>query len=330
MNARRVSLWSILGFTAALAVGVGTAMAGKPPPPPPPVDGGVVYFVRLGLVHSMNSDGSAKTALPAGIAGTFNLAAPSRALHGGHRWFLTRRNLSSGETYPNSVIPRREVFAVRDDSAVVTQLTSQPDLMPSNPVRWAPGDAAISWPAQRWVDGVMGAPSIYRSTLVYDAEGNVTGLASQPANPAVPMANVWDHDWSPNGARLVVVSASVLWLVELASGGGTALPTSVAASAPAWSPDGTRIAFKSGATIRSVSIAGSSETTIFPQPANTSTLVYSPRWSPNGTHLVFNLTASGRYDIYRVASGGGSTTNLTADLDTAPSGGNAALMQDWR
>ena len=320
-------------IAGAFALSIGVATAGKPPPPPPPpVDGGIVYFNRLGLVHSMNPDGTAKTALPAGIFGQFNVASPSRELHGGHRWFLTMLNIP-GESFPNG-IARREVFAVRDDAAVVTQLTFQADLLPGNALRWAPGDAEISWPSQRWVGGAFGTYGIYRATLNYDVDGNVTCLASQPASPATSLTDAFWHDWSPDGTRMVVnVGSSALWLVDLSSLATTRLTTSVSARECVWSPDGTRIAFRGGQTsktansIRSISVAGSDELTIV-SSTNLSGGVSAPSWSPNGTHLVFTLLGGGRQDAHRVAAGGGSSTNLTADLDT--SSGKSAYPQSWR
>ncbi len=60
--------------------------------------GGIIYFRHAGVLQTMNSDGSNKTPLPAGVDGE-----PSRDLHGSHRWFLQLRDIPA-EFYPVFVV----------------------------------------------------------------------------------------------------------------------------------------------------------------------------------------------------------------------------------
>ena len=58
--------------------------------------GGTIYFSSSGTMFTMNSDGTNKSALPAGVQGV-----PSRQAHGGHTWFVTMVAIP-GESYPGS------------------------------------------------------------------------------------------------------------------------------------------------------------------------------------------------------------------------------------
>ncbi|MHC4579770.1 MAG: hypothetical protein ACYTED_20520, partial [Planctomycetota bacterium] len=83
----------LLGFLVMLVLGAGLALAkkgGKPPPDPePPLDSGTIYFYLSGTIHQMDPDGTNVTALSSQLyAGDWDLAEPSKALHGGERWFL--------------------------------------------------------------------------------------------------------------------------------------------------------------------------------------------------------------------------------------------------
>ncbi len=116
--------------------------------------GGTICYRYQNLTWTMNSDGTGKTALPSAV-GVYGVA--SRALHGGHRWFLQTLAIP-GETCPSGQ-PRYELFAVRDDgeSSVTGQLTNEPALERNGatPYRctWKPGDGQISMVARRWSGG---------------------------------------------------------------------------------------------------------------------------------------------------------------------------------
>ena len=327
-----------IGTVAALALafGIGAAEAGKPggggggPGGGSGVDTGLVYYYTANTqtTWSMNPDGSGKTALPAAVR-SVGRGQVSRALHAGHRWFLCQQKFA-GELYPGgeSTDVRKELFAVRDDGAVVRQLTFQTNLE-SFGARWSPGDTAISWEARRWPDGgwaggVRDPVQLYTSAVTFDGNGDVLGLASQPAAPTVSLSGVGSHDWSPDGSRLVAATIGIpraLWIVELGSGAATQLTTAADPMSPAWSPDGTRIAFEGlDGTLRTIGPDGAGESVLISRKGKDSdSLRFSaPEWSPLGTHLVFTRDeGTGRADVYRIAAGGGSTTNLTGDLNTA-------------
>src|SRR5687767_10522543 len=61
--------------------GLAISLASAAPPGGGGTGGGTIFYLSGGSLNTMNSDGSSKTALPAGVFGN-----PSRILHGGHRW----------------------------------------------------------------------------------------------------------------------------------------------------------------------------------------------------------------------------------------------------
>ena len=163
-------------------------------------------------MRTMNSDGSNNRQLGFGLFGN-----PSTALHGGRRWFLYHKPI------PDSYYPDGtqvfELFALRDDydvqlnnnSTTKVQLTNDIDLQ-AKPWRtaWLPGDQQISFKARRWSGGGVVEGGIYTASPVFDANGNITGLAAQPITPAIPFPLVetapgdfWpafeDYSWGPHG-----------------------------------------------------------------------------------------------------------------------------------
>jgi len=303
--------------------------------------GGKIYFSSAGLSYTMNSDGSGKNPLPANVGGE-----PSRALHGGHRWFLQSREIV-GEFYPGGTL-RHELFAVRGDGdeAFTKQLTDQPDLERVGGLgntRWANDatlgtlDGVISWIARRWdqTTGVVLEGGIYAEEIVFDASGNVMGLAAEPVaplipaplvntgNPAGPEADIRDHDWAPNGLEIVFghYSKSELRIVNLSGVSRLLLldPTG-SLTQPVWSPDNKKIAFASSGGIESINIDGTKRKKL--QSNTPWTSIYLPIWSPTGTHLVYQfLDRRGGFpyiaDVYRTIATGGSAANLTSDIGNA-------------
>lgn len=215
--------------------------------------GGKIYFSSADIGFTMmNPDGSGKTPLPIGGG------EPSRLLHAGHRWFLSS-DFIADECYPNGH-QRRELFARRDDGAVGVQLTTDAELEPygGGGMRWEPGDVAVSWIARRWdadINEVVDA-GVYEAELLFDVNGNITGLGQQPALPVVPAGLIVDyqrflepdmrsHDWSPDSSTIVSDRASgqELWLTDVDTGVSSRILQTTWATSPRWSPDGTRIAF---------------------------------------------------------------------------------------
>lgn len=347
MKTRRTFLQVITLALTSWALWTGQSLAAKPPSGG--TGGGTIYFFHQNGLSAMNSDGSGKAALAAGVFGE-----PSRALHGGHRWFLRLQTIA-GETYPDGS-QRFELFAVRDDAGLTVQLTDQPDLesfgSAAGFVRWGINDAEVSWIAGRWVSGTLTTGGIYAAAVLFDGSGNVAGLAAQPVDPFVPAQIVNDqneglrpdirsHDWSPDGTKVLFDSMVAddgsprrLFIANASTGQTTILATSTSAAWPVWSPDNTKIAYQKwvfGGGIFTINVDGTNERTIVSRTPKASFLV--PKWSPAGSHLIYDsfdydaALGNGREDIYRAKADGSQKTNLTRDLDTAASG---ARSVSWR
>jgi hypothetical protein len=298
--------------------------------------GGTIYFNAASGFSAMNSDGSAKIALPVA-----QWSEPSRVLHGGHRWFLQVQDVPTEGTYPlsHSVYnTRRELFAVRDDGGSL-QLTNQLDLEANSETlasaRWMPGDAQISWIARRWGVSEVIAGGVYTANVVYDVAGNIIGLSAQPSAPSISLSLVpwsgtggyWDggdnapdirsHDWDPNGTQVVYDRFSQRELHIASYSSNRLLLAGNGVVAPVWSPDNTLIAFGSSGGIDTISPAGTGLKNIVKNGARNS--VYYPQWSPTGSNLVYQWQDHSRgfpypTDIYRATATGGSATNLTGDI----------------
>jgi hypothetical protein len=294
--------------------------------------GGTIYYRYQNLTWTMNSDGTAKTQLPAAVG---NYGVASRELHGGHRWFLATLPIA-GETYPNGQ-PRHEIFAVRDDgdASFTVQLTNQSDLERNGAtpyrVAWKPGDDQISMIARRWSGGEVVEGGVYVADILFDGNGNVTGLASQPGAPAISTGLVtWpanevpfkgglgpdmrNVDWAPSGTEIVHdrVSAAGLRIADTSGGGRLLLSEGIC---PAWSPDGTWIAFNSTGGISRIKPDGTGVKVIIKR--GSSYAVMNPDWSPTGSHLVYRrqkTTWPLEDDVYRAKADGKEQTNLTGDI----------------
>jgi hypothetical protein len=301
----------------------------------------------------MNSDGSNKAALPAGVFGV-----PSRALHGGHRWFLEVRYGVGGEFYPSGA-DRREIFAVRDDGAISVQLTDQGDLEPTpeyegGPMEqgshsipaWAPGDANISFIARRWVGGVVVEGGIYTAAPVYDGAGNIVGLDSQPASPTisfpivshtylwggqqfpgVPTPDVHAFDWAPDGTRVCCGRETApdeygLWIAEVGGAKTMIVPPGFGAwFFPKWSPAGTKILLNASLGI------GNDKRFFSVNPDGTGLKLMfrgmygGGHWSPTGSHITFykfnGAFATAPYEVYRAKADGTQRTSLASGTPTS-------------
>jgi serine/threonine protein kinase/Tol biopolymer transport system component len=305
------------GYTIAGGVPGATNTAAKPPALP-----GVIYFKVYGQLHSMRPDGSHKTRLPASVHGE-----PSLVLHGGHRWFLDVREVA-GEPYPSGA-KRQEVFAVRDDGdeTVAVQLTDNPDLEPGTCLRWTrdpvsgAADDAFSWCARLWDRSTTnGVPGIYMARVMFDDAGNVRPPAMRSGPPLV--AGGVEHDWSPDGRRIVFNNRGEIQVFERDTGRTTAL---TAGFQPAWSPDGSRVAFHEHLkAIHTIRLDGSDLRTLitrtnYPGVMTSGPDYTRPLWSPDGGQILYcrSQLAVEEPDLWLVPANGGEPVNLTLDVDAA-------------
>ena len=297
--------------------------------------GGTIYFIGpwddaqqggTAVMRTMNSDGSNNRQLGFGLFGN-----PSTALHGGRRWFLYHKPIP--DSYYLDGTQRFELFALRDDydstlnnnSTTKVQLTNDIDLQakPWN-TAWLPGDQQISFKARRWSGGVVVAGGLYTASPVFDANGNITGLAVQPTTPAIPFPLVetapgdfWpafeDYSWGPAGDKVVYTEVGThdLLIADLLGSphqrifGGYALW-------PQWSPDGTKIAFTTATLgIATIKQNGTQLRVIISPTSNWS--AYRPYWSPGSNFIAFTGQTESplNLDVNRASATGGNLTDLT-------------------
>ncbi|MBN1511775.1 MAG: PD40 domain-containing protein [Phycisphaerae bacterium] len=304
-----------------------------------PMSGTVYYRDRWdsdGRLWCMSADGTDRRALPIGVCGE-----PSRHTHGGHRWFLTVREIP-GETYPDGRL-RRELFAVRDDALSSIQLTDRAELEPApfSP-RWPShaDDRVVSWIARRWgPDGRVADGGLYTADIVFRSDGRVAGPAEAPGEPVLrfdlavcseeeswwqaPAPDVRSLDWSPDGTAVVYdTTRSELRITDVATGRTSGL-TRTPARHPVWSPDGTRIAFKvsrSLGPLATIGSRGTDERTVVECRSDEVFGVGEPIWSPDGTGLIYQkvsfrrtIEAAADVDLWRAAADGTEHTRLTGD-----------------
>jgi Tol biopolymer transport system component len=93
-----------------------------------------------------------------------------------------------------------------------------------------------------------------------------------------PSVAAFDGDWSPDGSRIVVSTASGLQLRN--ADGSQILNLGVSGNVPRWSPDGAKIAFESNDSIRIVNADGSGIVSI--------ARGRRPDWSPDGSRILFD------------------------------------------
>jgi hypothetical protein len=298
--------------------------------------GGAIYFTAgsgetYGL-KTMNSDGSGKIDLPPNVKGT-----PSRMLHGGHRWFLTRR-IITGETYPNG-FSRGEVFAMRDDGNedFTVQVTDDPNLQFITSI-WAPGETAatglLSGLARRWVfDGVdwvidPDSVGIYIATVLFDGQGNVTDIVADPT-PLVsvgvvanggewwPAAHNWHFDWSPDLTEIVYSNydRSALLAHDVITDEVRLLTTGNLPFHAKWSPAGNLIVFGTGAgDIETIAPDGTGRKEVI--RAGVSYGYWYPDFSPTGSHILYQRVPHGSLesDLFRAITSGATKVNLTSGM----------------
>jgi Tol biopolymer transport system component len=312
---------------------------------------GRIYFSMNGRLHTMAVKDTKPALTPLGYP-----APPSRALHGGHRWFLEIRTMKSTQT--NN--PPRELFAVRDDAEAnqAIQLTNLPEIGQMTGVNvfamtlihpgqerdriigWARDasrgldDGLISWAATKPMapsarSGPPSPPAIYLVRVAFDAAGDITGLA-EPLSAIPLVTNATTHDWSPDGRRLAYTKpgrTNALHILDLETRQSSALTEG---EAPSWSPDGEWIAFHRGnASLHLIRPDGSDLRTLgrLDSPAGMKFLgpprpgFYRVVWAPNSKALVYDFWDYGGlnttyHQLFHRPLDGGEPQSLTADLMT--------------
>ena len=318
---------------------------GEEPPP-----AGTIYFVDDdGSGHvfwTMKADGSEKTELLVGSCdddGTSKYGKLSHMKHGGHYWIV--RFCGVEGRYPDN-LPRRELFAVRDDNAVGVQLTNDPNIQPvwyRRNLAWTFDDLRIAYGAKRWVcdpDCTITEFGLYEATISYDGNGDIDGMS----DPVL----IWDTgsvtwggryypdmqhlDWSPDGNHIVFMRMGgglTLRVVDLVASTEIYLTTG---EGPQWSPDGSKIAFSGNHDLRTINPDGTGEQIVV---EDKDTGKYNerlnwPEWSPDSGNLTYwvlkipNRGMNFDSDIYRVGADGSDKTCLTKDLD------DVYYVKGWR
>jgi hypothetical protein len=277
----------------------------------------------------MNSDGTGVVVATGG---------PNYLVHGGHRWFAQPRPIA-GTTYPDGTTCA-ELFAVRDDGLAV-QLTNDPTLEGrSNDGRsmWVPDGRRVAWVAKRWSNGAVVAGGIYVADLVFDAAGDITGLAAEPAAPAFPrpivtpagggpaVPDVAQFSWSPDSARFAYVryatatmTANSMDVADLA-GADLVLVSQLGVQDAQWSPDGSKILYYEDRSRAWHTIApdgGGDVKVIGSKPTNNA---WNACWSPTGSYIAYAFQPDNyvsAYSVCRIAASGGAAVNLTPQFTRA-------------
>jgi Tol biopolymer transport system component/DNA-binding winged helix-turn-helix (wHTH) protein len=130
----------------------------------------------------------------------------------------------------------------------------------------------------------------------------------------------FNPQYSPDGRRIAFESSRAderneIWLANADGSAVTRLtrgPSLREQGSPRWSPDGRTIAFDSQAAngrwdIWTIDVDGSGLRQITRDPADEN----MPSWSRDGRFVYYGSNRTGRYEIWRVASGGGSEKQLT-------------------
>ena len=129
------------------------------------------------------------------------------------------------------------------------------------------------------------------------------------------------------GAGSAVIAPDGRWAAVVArAGGGPGIylvPTAVGAlpasrllmrgGSPVWSPDGARLAFVADGELRATVVDGGAAEEAPESLASGLPGLRSPAWSPDGQQLAFYTAASGRQDLWLVASSGESEPSLLAE-----------------
>ncbi|MFF4273002.1 cell wall-binding repeat-containing protein [Streptomyces sp. NPDC001536] len=143
-----------------------------------------------------------------------------------------------------------------------------------------------------------------------------TALAAGTATALAPAASADVPGWTATDGAIAVVNDGIT-LVDTEGAGDTYATRGSDDEAPAWAPDGSRIVFEQAGTLRTVSVAGGTSTTVYDGTYSGRSASHPTYWA-SGSRIVFAAAKK----LYSVPSGGGSATALLSSgggCDTHPS-----------
>jgi Tol biopolymer transport system component len=156
---------------------------------------------------------------------------------------------------------------------------------------WSPDGARLAFVAEGW-DEKTGLWTV--DLRDPEAPGSYTQLVHQLCTSPT---------WSADGGNIVFVSGEGLWRVS--SAGGAAAPLSVQGAFPSCGPGG-EIVFARDADLWILEADGRTRR-LTDTPSHEST----PAWSPAGTWIAFASDRAGNWDIWVIASTGGTPVRVT-------------------